>query len=118
MSVKTLLIKSLVGLLLLVLSGGTYLYHLSPPERWLLFRSSNAQAYADAMLEKGTAPEELSNHFIDVVIVSNSGERTVLFSPHDDHDVAVIYAPSHTSESLTYEKLTAKRIRKNWYALP
>ncbi len=110
--------KSLLGLLLLALAGGAYLYYLSPSERWLIFWGAKAQAYADVILERGAVSKEMSSDFIDVLVVAKPSERTVLFSPHDAHEVAVIYAPSYTNEGLVYENTTAKRIGKNWYALP
>jgi hypothetical protein len=118
MSVRSATVKSLLGLLLLALAGSAYLYYLSPSERWLLFWGAKAQAYADVMLEKGAVSKEMSSNFIDVLVVAKPNERTVLFSPHDTHDVAIVYAPSYESEGLVYENATAKRIRKNWYALP
>jgi hypothetical protein len=79
---------------------------------------AEAQTYADTMLENGSAPKEMSDDFIDVLIATNPKKRTVLFSPHDAHEIAVVYAPDSPSESLVYENISAKRIRKNWYALP
>ena len=118
MSVKSASIKSLLGLLLLTLAGSAYLYHLSPSERWLFYWGAEAQTYADAMLKNGSVPKEVSDDFIDVLTVTRPKERTVLFSPHDDHEIAVVYAPDSPSESFVYENIIAKRIRKNWYALP
>ncbi len=118
MFVRSTAVKSLLGLLLLAFAGGAYFYCLSPSERWLIFWGVEAQAYADAMLEKGSVSKEMSSDFIDVLVVAKPNERTVLFSPHDRHDVAVVYAPSYTNEGLVYENSTAKRIRRNWYALP
>ncbi len=118
MTVKSASIKSLLGLLLLALASGAYLYLLSPSERWLLFWGDEAQTYAAVELENGSISKEMSDDFIDVLIITNPKERTVLFSPHDNHDIALIYAPDSPSESLVYEHTTAKRIRKNWYALP
>jgi len=118
MTVKSASIKSLLGLLLLTLAGGAYLYHLSPSERWLIFWGAEAQSYAAAKLENSSVTKEVSDNFIDVLTVTNPKEHTVLFSPHDNHEIAVVYAPDSSSESLVYENITAKRIRKNWYALP
>lgn len=118
MSVRSTSIKSLVGLLLLALVGAAYFSHLSPSERWLLVWGAKAQAYADTMLERDSVSKDMSNDFIDVLIASNPKERTVLFSPHDTHEVAVVYAPNRSSDVLAYENTTAKRIRENWYALP
>ncbi len=70
------------------------------------------------MLEQGSVQKEMSDDFIDVLTITNLKERTVLFSPYDNHDIALVYAPDIPSESLVYEHITAKRIRKNWYALP
>jgi hypothetical protein len=118
MSVQGTSIKLLFGLLGLSLASGAYLYHLSPSERWLIFWGTEAKTYADAMLEKGSVPKEIKNDFIDVVTVTNPKKRTVLFSPHNAHEIAVVYAPDNLAESLEYENITAKRIKKNWYALP
>lgn len=117
MTVKSVSIKTLLGLLLFALAGGAYLYHLSPSERWLVFWGAEAQTYAAAKLENSYITKELSDNFIDVLTVTNPKERTVLFSPHDNHEVAVVYSPDSSSESLVYENTTAKRIRKNWYVL-
>jgi hypothetical protein len=118
MTVRSASIKSLLGLLLLALAGGAYLYLLSPSERWLFFWGEEAQTYAAAKLENSSIPKEMSDDFIEVLTITNPKERTVLFSPHDNHDIALVYAPDNPSESLVYEHTTAKRIRKNWYALP
>lgn len=115
MSVKRV---SIISLSALALAAGVYLYQLSPSERWLLFWKTEAQTYADAMLAKGSVSKKVSDDFIDVLTVTNSKKRTVLFSPHDKHEVAVVYAPDNFSDNLVYDNVTAKRIRKNWYALP
>ena len=118
MSVKSVSVKSLFGLLLLAFIGGAYLYHLSPAERWLLFWEAEAQTYANAKLEKRAIPKEMSDDFIDILTVTDPKKRTVLFSPHSNHEITVVYAPDSPSENLVYENMTANRIRKNWYALP
>ncbi len=118
MSAKSLPLKLLLGLLLLAIVSGAYFYHLSPPERWLLFWGAKAQAYANAMLENGSVPKTMSDDFIDVLVTSDPKGQTVLFSPHDTHEVAVIYAPNRSADVLVYENTSAKRIRENWYALP
>jgi len=118
MTIKSASIKLLLGLVLFAFASGAYLYLLSPSERWLIFWGDEAQTYAAAMLEKGSVQKEMSDDFIDVLTITNPKEHTVLFSPHDNHDIALVYAPNSPSESLVYGHTTAKRIRKNWYALP
>lgn len=111
-------IKAFLGLLLIAFASCVYLYNLSPSERWLFFWKAEAQTYAEVMLESGSVSKEISDDFIDVLTITNPKEHTVLFSPHDNHEIAVVYAPNNPSDSLRYGNTTAKRILKNWYALP
>jgi hypothetical protein len=95
-----------------------YLWSLSSSERWLLLCASDAEAYAEGALAGRTTDKwPPADCLADVVTATNSSDRTTLFSPHDNHEIAVIYAPGRSSEQLVYEQHVARRIRANWYAL-
>ena len=103
----------------LVAAAAVYLWSLSPSERWLLFWKSEAETYARMALA-GQFPTEgpLYEDFIDTYTETNPKTKTVLFSPHDNHDIAVIFAPGNSSEQLKYnDQFTAHRIQRDWYAL-
>jgi hypothetical protein len=98
--------------------SAVYLLTLSPSETWLLFWKSEAETYARMALA-GSVPKEgpLYEDFIDVYSEANPNTKTVLFSPHDNHEIAVIFAPGRLTEDLKYnDKLTARRIQRDWYA--
>ena len=102
-----------IGLLL-----AAYLWLLSPAERWLLLCASDAEAYAEKEFAgNSTDKTSPSSCLLDVVAATSPKDRTALFSPHDNHEIAVIYAPGRSSEQLAYEQHIAHRIRANWYAL-
>ena len=112
----------LISVLTVTFLGGAtavYLWTLSPSERWLLFWKAEAETYAHMALA-GNVPKEgpLYEDFIDVYTETNPRMKTVLFSPHDNHDIAVIFAPGNMSDHLKYnDQLTARRIQRDWYAL-
>jgi hypothetical protein len=70
-----------------------------------------------AFTEHAADKTSQSSCLLDVVTATNPKDRTALFSPHDNHEIAVIYAPGRSSQQLAYEKHVAHRIRANWYAL-
>lgn len=113
--IRSVIVLGLIGIGSLL---AAYIWFLSPSERWLVLCAPDAEAYAErAFTGQTTDNTSLSSCMLDVVSSINPKERTALFSPQDNHEIAVIYAPGHSSKQLTYEQHVAQRIRTNWYAL-
>lgn len=96
-----------------------YFWTLSPAEKWLLSWRSEAETYARMTLTGNTPMKgALYEDFIDVYVETNPKTRTVLFSPHDNQEIAVVFAPGCSTEQFRYsDELTARRIRGCWYSL-
>jgi hypothetical protein len=119
MTVRRALLGSFLALLSMVAATIVYLWALTPAEKWLLFWRSEAETYAQMTLA-GKAPGEgpLYENFIDVYIETNQKANTVLFSPHDNHEITVVFAPGCSTEQFRYnDELRARRIRGCWYTL-
>jgi len=109
------LIISVLAIAIVVVS---YIFSLTPNKRWLLFTKSEAEIYGNALLSKDLIiKENLKLRFIDCLIVTDLKAKTVLFSPHDNHDVALIYAPTHEGKELIYESDKAVKITGKWFAV-
>jgi len=91
---------------------------LPEKEKWLLVQRYFAERYGNALLS-GDFPkqEKFRGEFIDYVIITDPRAKTVLFSPHENHDIAFIYAPSHTEHDFGYQTRKAIKIANGWYCL-
>ena len=109
--------SALAALLALSAAVGLYVWAQSPSERWLLLCGSDAEAYAESMLAGQASKWPPADCLVDVSVTANPKDNTAIFSPHDGHEVVVIYAPGRSSEQINYEMLVAHRVRENWYAV-
>jgi len=108
----------LFGIIIIILLIGFYIFSLTPNEKWLLSMKSNAERYGDALLSNdATIQEEYKSKFTDYVVSGNRKEMTVLFSPHNNDEILLVYAPTHEDKELIYESVKAVKIANKWYAL-
>jgi hypothetical protein len=94
-----------------------YALNLSSSERWLFVNKTNGEALARDALSN---PTRIGNwkeqdEFIDHVIHVDPKTQTVLFSPHDNHSVVLIYAPNEVKNSVLAEGIQLQRISGNWF---
>lgn len=110
-----------IGLFATTLLAGAaslaYFVSLSTEERWVFVMGGKAEAYANAALAgDASIQKKYADEFIDYVIITNSANKTVLFSAHEDgHNSVLVFAPRETSEVFPIEGMRARRIRGPWY---
>jgi len=111
-------ISGVVVFVLLVVGIAVVGRHLPEKQKWLLIGRHSAERYGSALLAADFEKQEkYKDDFIDYVVVIDSRTKTVLFSPHDNHETAFIYAPSHTENEIDYQSRKATRIAAGWYSL-
>lgn len=92
--------------------------HLPEKQKWLLIGRHSAERYGRALLAGNSKEKErYQNDFIDYVVIADPHTKTVFFSPHENHEAAFIYAPSHTENEIDYQSGKATRIAAGWYSL-
>jgi len=92
--------------------------HLPEKQKWLLIGRHSAERYGSALLAGDFKNQEkYQNDFIDYVVVTDPRTKTVIFSPHENHETAFIYAPSHTENQIDYQSRKATKIAAGWYSL-
>jgi hypothetical protein len=90
---------------------------LPEKQKWLLIGRHSAERYGSALLAGDIKGEEkFKDDFIDYVVVTDPRTKTVMFSSHESHDTAFIYAPSLTENEINYQSRKATRIAAGWYS--
>lgn len=118
MRVRSSLAKMVVTVVALTAAATVFLWLQSPSERWLMLCSGEAEQHAKQMLKGDSSTKwPPADCLIDVYIATDPKSGTALFAPHDNHDIAVIYAPLQSSEQMIYYQQVAHRIRPHWYEL-
>lgn len=111
-------ISGLTVLVLVLVGVAAVVRNLPQKQKWLLIGRHSAERYGRALLTDDLKEQEkYQQHFIDYVVVTDPRTKTVLFSPHENHETAFIYAPSHTENEIDYQSGKATRIAARWYCL-
>lgn len=111
-------ISGLVVFVLVLVGIAAVGRHLPEKQKWLLIGRHSAERYGRALLSGDFKEQQkYQNDFIDYVVITDPRTKTVLFSPHENHETAFIYAPSHTENEIDSQSGKATRIAAGWYSL-
>ena len=119
MPIKQIALIVIIAVILPSFVAIGYVFSLPPPERWLFIMKTNAQIYADALLNSNSEKQiRYQSEFKDYDVVANQKTKTVSFSSTDNNKkFTLIYAPNENSTWIAYEQRGAKRIQEKWYIL-
>ena len=110
------MIKRIIAVAALLVGLIVVIRYLPEKQKWLLLAGHSAERYGNALLVGDLKKQEkYQDNFIDYVVVTDPRTKTVLFSPHENHECTFIYAPSHTEHDFEYQSRKATKIVTGWY---
>jgi len=108
----------IIAVAVLLVGLAVVIRYLPEKQKWLLLCRHSAERYGSALLAGDLKKQEkYKDDFIDYVVVTDPRTKTVLFSPHENHEDTFIYAPSHTEHDFEYQSHKATKIATGWYCL-